>query len=196
MPFAFRLPPYGGGRGRGRPFFMITIRTATVADAEKLLAIYAPYVENTAITFEYKAPSVEEFAERIKNTLAEYPYLVAEKDGEILGYTYAGTFKPRCAYRHCVETSIYVAREAHGQGVGRKLYEALEVELKSRGIINLNACIAWIETPNSHLTHQSPDFHSKMGYKRVAHFHRCGYKFGEWYDMIWMEKLLDIKYFK
>ena len=196
MPFAFRLPPYGGGRGRDRPFFMITIRTATVADVEKLLAIYAPYVENTALTFEYKAPSVEEFAERIKNTLAEYPYLLAEKDGEILGYTYAGTFKPRCAYRHGVETSIYVAREAHGQGVGRKLYEALEVELKSRGIINLNACIAWIETPNSHLTHQSTDFHSKMGYKRVAHFHRCGYKFGEWYDMIWMEKLLDIKYFK
>ena len=196
MPFAFRLPPYGGGRGRGRPFFMITIRTATVADAEKLLAIYAPYVENTAITFEYKAPSVEEFAERIKNTLAEYPYLVAEKDGEVLGYVYASTFKPRCAYRHCVETSIYVAHEAQGQGVGRKLYETLEEELKNRGIINLNACIAWIETPNSHLTHQSPDFHSKMGYKRVAHFHRCGYKFGEWYDMIWMEKLLDIKYFK
>ena len=119
-----------------------------------------------------------------------------EKDGEILGYAYAGTFKPRCAYRHCVETSIYVAREAHGQGIGRKLYEALEEDLKSRGIINLNACIAWIETPNSHLTHQSPDFHSKMGYKRVAHFHRCGYKFDEWYDMIWMEKLLDIKYFK
>ena len=121
---------------------MITIRTATVADAEKLLAIYAPYVENTAITFEYTVPSVEEFAERIKNTLAEYPYLVAEKDGEILGYAYAGTFKPRCAYRHCVETSIYVAREAHGQGIGRKLYEALEEELRNRGIINLNACIA------------------------------------------------------
>jgi phosphinothricin acetyltransferase len=177
-------------------FFMITIRTATVADAEKLLAIYAPYVENTAITFEYTVPSVEEFANRIRNTLADYPYLVAEKDGEILGYVYASTFKPRCAYRHCVETSIYVAREAHGQGVGSKLYEALEEELKSRGIINLNACIAWIETPNSHLTHQSPDFHAKMGYKRVAHFHRCGYKFDEWYDMIWMEKLLDIKYFK
>jgi phosphinothricin acetyltransferase len=144
----------------------------------------------------FSASSVEEFAERIKNTLADYPYLVAEKDGEILGYVYASTFKPRCAYRHCVETSIYVAREAHGQGVGSKLYEALEEELKSRGIINLNACIAWIETPNSHLTHQSPDFHSKMGYKRVAHFHRCGYKFDEWYDMIWMEKLLDVKYFK
>ena len=173
-----------------------TIRTATVADAEKLLTIYAPYVENTAITFEYTVPSVEEFAERIKNTLADYPYLVAEKDGEILGYAYAGTFKPRCAYRHCVETSIYVSREAHCQGIGRKLYEALEEELKSRGIINLNACIAWIETPNSHLTHQSPDFHSKMGFKRVAHFNRCGYKFDEWYDMIWMEKLLDVKYFK
>ena len=90
----------------------------------------------------------------------------------------------------------FVDNSLRGQGIGSKLYEALEEELKSRGVINLNACIAWIETPNSHLTHQSPDFHSKMGYKRVAHFHRCGYKFDEWYDMIWMEKLLDVKYFK
>lgn len=174
----------------------ISIRTATPADAEKLLAIYAPYVENTAITFEYAVPSVEEFMQRIENTLANYPYLVAERDGKMMGYAYAGMFKPRDAYRHCVETSIYVSKDDHGQGIGTLLYQVLEEELKQRGVININACIAWIDSPNSHLTHQSSDFHAKMGFQRVAHFHRCGYKFDEWYDMIWMEKLLDVKYFK
>lgn len=174
----------------------INIRTATPSDAEKLLAIYAPYVENTAITFEYEVPSVSEFRKRMENTLANYPYLVAEKDGVVLGYAYAGVFKPRRAYRHCVETSIYISKNAHGQGIGSLLYQALEEELKLRGVINLNACIAWTDTPNDHLSHQSPKFHEKNGYKKVAHFHRCGYKFNEWYDMIWMEKLLDEKYFK
>jgi len=174
----------------------INIRTATPTDADKLLAVYAPYVENSAITFEYEVPSAEEFKQRIENTLANYPYLVAEKNGEVLGYAYASVFKPRCAYRHCVETSIYVSKDVHEQGIGTLLYHALEKELKQRGIINLNACIAWIDTPNDHLTHQSPKFHEKNGYKKVAHFHRCGYKFGEWYDMIWMEKLLNVKYFK
>ncbi len=174
----------------------IIIRTATENDAERLLDIYAPYVTDTAITFEYDIPSVEEFRQRIKNTLTRYPYLVAERDGELLGYAYASAFKERRAYDHCVETSIYVNQKAHGQGLGRTLYDALESELKERGVINICACIAWIEQPNNHLTHQSALFHDKMGFERVAHFHRCGYKFGEWYDMIWMEKLLDTKYFR
>lgn len=174
----------------------VTIRTAKPEDAKALVEIYAPYVIDTAITFEYEVPSVEEFRNRIIKTLEKYPYFVAEKDGKILGYAYAGVFKARRAYDHCVETSIYVDMNAHGQGIGRKLYETLEAELQSRGFININACISWIDEPNKHLTHQSPKFHEKLGYKKNAHFHRCGYKFGEWYDMIWMEKLLDEKYFK
>lgn len=169
----------------------INIRKAELSDAESLLSIYAPYVEDTAISFEYDVPSVDEFRQRINDISKNYPYIIAEKDGEIVGYAYAGVFKAREAYRHCVETTIYIKEDSRESGIGRILYTALEDELKQRGYINLNACIAWLDTPNEHLTHQSPLFHEKLGYKKVAHFHRCGYKFGEWYDMIWMEKLLN-----
>lgn len=174
----------------------ITIRTAIPDDAEQLLAIYAPYVEQTAITFEYDVPSVEEFRHRIEKSLEKFPYLVAEHNGQIVGYTYASTFRVRPAYNHCVEMSIYIAQDAHRRAIGTRLYEELESRLRDSGFINLNASVTWVEKENNHLTHQSISFHEKMGYKKVAHFHRCGYKFGEWYDMVWMEKLLDVKYFK
>lgn len=169
---------------------MTTIRTATPADAEALLSIYAPYIEQTAITFEYDVPSVDEFRSRIEHTLLKYPYLVAEQDGDIVGYAYAGVFKARAAYDHCVETSIYVSMDCQRQGIGRMLYDALEQKLKAQGILNVNACISWIDEPNEYLTHQSPDFHTRLGYKKAAHFHLCGYKFGQWFDMIWMEKMI------
>ena len=169
---------------------MMTIRTATIEDAADLLRIYAPYVEKTAITFEYDVPSVDEFRSRIEHTLEKYPYLVAEQDGRIVGYAYAGVFKARAAYNHCVETSIYVDMGSQHQGIGKTLYSALEEKLKAQGILNVNACISWIDTPNEYLTHQSPKFHAKEGYVKVAHFHLCGYKFGQWFDMIWMEKMI------
>jgi len=167
------------------------IRNASPADAEALLEIYRPYVECTAVSFEYDVPSVDEFAGRIAHTLERYPYLIAEADGKIAGYAYAGVFKGRAAYDHCVETSIYVSSAAQGRGVGRALYEHLEKRLYQQGVRNLCACIAWTETPDEYLTHQSPLFHARMGYTRCALFHRCGRKFGREYDMIWMEKLLD-----
>ena len=169
---------------------MTSIRNASPDDAERLLEIYAPYVLNTAVTFEYKVPSIEEFRKRISQTIFQYPYLVAEKNGEIIGYTYAGVFKARPAYNHCVETSIYIDAAYHHQGIGRMLYEALEERLKPMGILNANACISWIDKPDEYLTHDSPLFHTKCGYTKVAHFHQCGYKFNRWYDMIWMEKML------
>lgn len=169
---------------------MFTIRTATPQDSAELLRIYAPYVENTAITFEYDVPSEEEFRTRIEHTLEKYPYLVAEQDGRIVGYAYAGVFKARAAYNHCVETSIYVDLQCQHRGIGKALYEALEDKLKAQDILNVNACISWIDTPNEYLTHQSPEFHAKMGYEKVAHFHLCGYKFNQWFDMIWMEKMI------
>ena len=104
----------------------IKIRTATPEDAEALAAIYAPYVENTSITFEYTVPSVEEFAERIRHTLARYPYLVAEKSGIPIGYAYASAFKGRAAYDWSVETSIYVSQNLRSSGVGSLLYQKLE----------------------------------------------------------------------
>ena len=168
----------------------MNIRSATPQDAEAILAIYAPYIEQTAITFEYDVPSVEEFRRRIVHTLEHYPYLVCEEGCKILGYAYAEVFKARAAYSRCVETSIYVKMDQHGKGIGKLLYESLEAELKQMGILNLNACITWLDTPNQYLTHQSPEFHEHLGYKRVAHFHQCGYKFGHWFDMIWMEKMI------
>ncbi len=168
----------------------IRLRTASNDDAEAILGIYAPYIETTAITFEYDVPSSEEFKARIASTLERYPYIVAETDGTIAGYAYAGPFKERAAYNRSVETSIYVRHGLHGRGIGKALYAELEKRLKAMGILNLNACISWTDKPNQYLTHQSPLFHERLGYKRCAHFHQCGYKFGQWFDMIWMEKMI------
>lgn len=164
------------------------IRIATENDAEELLNIYAPYVEKTAITFEYEVPSVEEFRIRIRNILKKYPYIVEEKEGEILGYAYAGVFKNRAAYDWAVETTIYVREDQRKSGVGRALYEGLENILKMQNILNLNACIAYTAVEDEHLTNNSVQFHDHMGYRLVGRFQQCGNKFGRWYDMVWMEK--------
>lgn len=168
----------------------ITIRTATLSDAQALLNIYSPYVEHTAITFEYDVPSVEEFASRIKNTLQKYPYLVAEKNGRLLGYAYASPFHERPAYDWAVETSIYVDQNIKHQGIGRRLHDALEDALRSQGILNMNACIAYPPDENEYLDKNSVEFHTHMGYRLIGEFYKCGYKFHRWYNMVWMEKLI------
>lgn len=159
------------------------VRIAKCEDAAKLVDIYKFYVEQTNITFEYEVPTAEEFTKRIKGTLKKYPYIVAEENGEILGYAYAGAFKGRKAYDWSVETSIYVKNGISGKGIGTVLYKELEKYLKMQNIINVNACIAY---PND----KSELFHEKFGYKKIAHFTKCGYKFGKWVDMIWMEKFI------
>lgn len=166
------------------------IRTASEADAPALLKIYAPYVERTAITFEYEVPSVDEFASRIRNTLQKYPYLIAEKGGRILGYAYAGPFHDRPAYDWSVETSIYVDTSRKHMGIGRKLHDALEQALQEQGILNMNACIAYPSTEDEYLNKNSVEFHTHMGYRLVGEFYKCGYKFHRWYNMVWMEKLI------
>lgn len=168
----------------------IRIRSASREDAEKLLEIYAPYVRQTAITFENDVPTVEEFAARMEQVLAKYPYLVAEQEGELLGYTYAGPFKTRAAYDWAVETSIYVRQDRKRMGIGSRLYNALEEALKAQGVLNLNACIAYAVTEDAYLTNDSVRYHERCDYKLAAHFHQCGYKFNRWYDMVWMEKLI------
>ena len=120
----------------------MTIRTVTEKDAAELLDIYRPYVENTAITFEYDVPSVEEFAERIRRISANYPYIAAVENGEIQGYTYAGVFKGRAAYDWSVEVTVYVKNGLHRKGIGAKLYAALEKLLAAQHITNLYACVA------------------------------------------------------
>ena len=161
----------------------ITIRSATISDAERILEIYTPYILHTAITFEYSVPSLVEFTARMQNILGRYPYLVALMDGQIIGYAYASPFKSRAAYDWSVETSIYIDQFHKGNGIGSKLYLALESLLKRQNICNLCACIAY---PNP----ESIAFHKVFGYETCAHFHKSGYKQGIWYDMIWMEKTL------
>lgn len=168
----------------------ITIRMANPADAQALLNIYAPYVINTAITFEYDVPSVEEFASRIAHTLEKYPYLIAEEGGNILGYAYASPFHDRPAYEWAVETSIYVDQNIKHRGIGRKLHDALESTLREQGILNMNACIAYPPEEDEHLDKNSVEFHAHMGYRLVGEFYKCGYKFNRWYNMVWMEKLI------
>lgn len=166
------------------------IRMATVEDAEDILNIYRYYVENTAISFEYTAPELEEFRNRIKNTLTKYPYLVAVEGEKILGYAYAGAFYGRAAYDWSVETTVYVEKGLKKRGVGKALYKALEERLKEMGILNLYACIAYPVEDDEYLDKNSAEFHAHMGYAKVGEFHKCGYKFGRWYHMIWMEKII------
>ncbi len=166
----------------------IMIRNAVPEDAEEILRIYAYYVEHTAITFEYTVPTVEEFRERIRHTLEKYPYIVAVENDKIVGYAYTGPFRVRIAYAWNVETTVYVDREKQGQGIGRLLYEALEEASKKQHILNMNACIAVPVQEDEYLTDESEQFHAHLGYEMVGKFHASGFKFGRWYDMIWMEK--------
>ena len=165
------------------------IRSATEKDAGRLLEIYAYYVKNTAITFEIDVPGLAEFRDRITGTLAKYPYLVLE-EGIIQGYAYAGAFGERAAYGHSCEVTIYLDRDSKGCGYGRALYEALEKALEDMGILNLYACIADPVAEDEYLTRNSEQFHQHLGFTRVGTFHKCGYKFGRWYNMIWMEKII------
>ena len=151
----------------------MNVRMAKVEDAKDLLNIYEYYVTNPPITFEYDVPTIEEFKNRIETTLKRYPYIVAEENGKIYGYAYAGAFKCRRAYDWSVETSIYVQYENSSKGVGTLLYNELERLLKMQNIINVNACITY---PNE----KSQEFHKKFGYK-----------FNTWHDIIWMEKFIE-----
>lgn len=169
-----------------------TIRIATPEDTEQLLQIYAPYVTDTAISFEYDVPSVTAFKNRVTNTLQKYPWLVAEQDGRIVGYTYAGPFIARAAYGWNVETTIYLQQDKKRTGIGRVLYEALEKALTLQNILTANACIGYPETEDEYLTLNSIQFHEHLGYQMVGIFHQCGYKFNRWYHMAWMEKHLGV----
>ena len=163
----------------------INIRPATMADAQDILYIYAPYIRETAITYEYDVPSLEEFQNRITRTLEKYPYLVAvDTNDHILGYAYASPFITRSACDWSVETSIYVDQACRGRHIGALLYTELERILKAQHVINACAyiCASYEE---------SIAFHRKQGYEIVATFHKSGFKLGKWHDLVCMEKALD-----
>ena len=167
------------------------VRDATPSDAARILEIYAYYTEHTVISWETETPSLEEFTSRMERIMVRYPYLVLEEDGEILGYSYAGPFVGRAAYDWSCELTIYLRNDERKHGLGRLLYEELEQRLKAMGILNLYACIGVPEgEDDEYLTHNSQQFHEHLGFKEVGRFRNCGSKFGRWYTMIWMEKII------
>lgn len=168
----------------------ITIRSAVPSDALAIWHIYRYYVEHTAISFEITLPTPDQMEQRIQKVLAAFPYLVAEVQGQIVGYAYAGPFIPREAYDHCAEVSIYISRENHRSGMGRLLYEELSAQLRNQGITQIYACIGVPEAEDEYLTNNSAQFHAHMGFREVGRFRNSGKKFGRFYHMIWMERLI------
>ncbi len=167
------------------------IRIAREEDAAALLSIYAHYVKNTAITFEYEVPTLDEFSSRIRDTLPNYPYLVALVDGEIAGYAYAGRFRARAAYGWSASTSIYVDSRYHRMGIGRMLYQVLEGILAKQNVVNVYAGVADPAQEDEYLTHNSERFHRACGYQPVARYNNCANKFGRWYNLLEMEKTIS-----
>lgn len=160
------------------------LRIATEADVPEILSIYAPYVENTTVSFEYDVPCRKTFLDRFRTTTAQYPWLVWEEDGRILGYAYAAPAFTRAAYSWHAEPSIYLRPEARGTGIAQKLYAGLEAILKAQGYQVLYALITAENLP-------SLRFHEKMGYRKCMELDSCGFKFNRWVGLIWMEKRLS-----
>ena len=168
----------------------LTIREVRVEDAERLVEIYSHYVLNTAVSFEYEVPTVEEFTNRIQKICAKYPYLVCLDQDKVIGYAYAGAYSVREAYSWTATTSIYIDREYRRKGAGKMLYAALEERLRERGIVNLLAGVAYAEEEDEYLSHDSLHFHQKMGYIQVARMMTIGKKYDRWYDLLWLQKKL------
>ena len=168
----------------------ISIRSAESEDANELLNIYAYYVNETAISFETEVPSVKEFKIRMEEVLKSYPFIVACKDDEILGYAYLHSFVGRKAYELSAETTIYLNPDKKKMGIGKKLYSVLEDIAKAQNITNLYSCIGYVDKEDEYLNNNSVQFHEHIGFRMVGKFENCGHKFGRWYHMVWMEKII------
>lgn len=159
------------------------IRPVTERDAAVLLAIYRPFVESTAVSFETVSPTVEEFAARIAKVSAGWRWLVAEQAGRCVGYAYAAAHRERSAYRWSVEVSAYVAPVHQRQGVGRALYQQLLGDLVQAGFCN---AYAGITLPNE----GSLALHRGVGFESIGVFKSVGRKFGQWHDVAWLHRRL------
>ena len=157
------------------------MRMAVEADVPAMLAVYAPYIEETTYSFEYTVPSEEEFLTRFRRITEQFPWLVWEEEGTVLGYAYGSLPFERAAYAWCAEVSIYLAPEFQGKGIGKKLYAAVEEILWRQGY---RIIYALITSENE----GSLRFHEKVGYNYCAQFPDCGIKFGKSLGVIWMEK--------
>jgi phosphinothricin acetyltransferase len=161
------------------------LRLARADDAAQILAIYAPIVRDTVISFEVDPPSVEEMCARIVATLAMYPWLVAEDGGRILGYAYASAHRERKAYQWSVDVSCYVHPAARRRGVGKRLYRALFTVLRRQGF---HAAFAGVALPNA----ASEALHASVGFERIATYREVGYKAGAWRDTGWYQCVLGV----
>ena len=159
------------------------IRFAEIRDLPRILSVYAPYVRETTYSFEYDVPTEAEFRRRFEDITAQFPWIVWEEDGRVLGYAYGSLPFSRAGYAWCAETSIYLAPEAQGRGIGRALDTVLETLLRRQGYEVLYAIITGENGP-------SLAFHRAMGFTTVADFPDCGVKFGRRLHVIWMEKRL------
>jgi Sortase and related acyltransferases len=156
------------------------IRLATEKDSAAILEIYAPFIKDTAITFEYEVPEVSGFGKRISGIMQNYPWLVCEIDGKIVGYAYASRYSERAAYDWSADLSIYVSPEYQRRNIATALYYSLYQLLKLQGYYNAYVIITM---PNE----KSEGFHQSFGFKPVGVCHKVGYKFGKWHDVKWFE---------
>lgn len=164
----------------------LTIRPASPADAGAIASIYNYYVENTVITFEESVVSAEEMSERITDIQSRgLPWLVADVEGSIVGYSYARPWRPRSAYRHSVETTIYLQTGLGGRGIGRTLYSALLPALAKRGT---HAVMGGVALPNA----ASVALHEKLGFKHVATFQQVGFKHDQWVDVAYWQLIFPL----
>ena len=161
----------------------IAIRNAAQKDAGALARIYNHYIENTVITFEEELIDAGEMGRRVEKVTADYPWLVWEEEGEILGYAYASRWRERAAYRYACELTVYLHHEATGRGAGTALYSRLIDELKARNFHSLLGCVT---LPNP----ASEKLHASLGFEKVAHFHEAGFKFDRWLDVGYFERVL------
>lgn len=158
-----------------------TIRMASLADAKALVSIYNPYITDTTITFETQPLTPELFAQRMQSVLTAFPWLVYEEKGQISGYAYASPFHERAAYAWDCDLSIYLHPDSQGQGIGEKLWTALELLLKAQGYYNVYSLIT---DPNP----ASTAFHKKCGFIEEGYHANTGYKFGQWLGVRLMVK--------
>lgn len=161
----------------------INIRPIKLEDAGDVLDIYKEYIINTAISFEYEVPTLDEFSDRIRTITKQYPWLVYETEGRVVGYAYGCTHRQRTAYNWSVETAIYVAHDTHRKGVGKALYATLFDKLKEAGFYT---AFAGMTMPND----KSEQLHIACGFSEIGVFKNIGYKFGKWHDVKWFQKEL------
>ena len=161
----------------------LEVRGAVLEDAAAIAAIYQPIVEQTIISLEEVAPDTDEIRRRIETTTASYPWIVACDGDDILGYAYAGRHRERAGYRYSVDVSVYVEEYARRTGVGTTLYSRLFAMLEAR---NLHRAFAGITLPNP----ASIALHRRFGFSDVGVYREAGYKFGKWFDVMWLQRAL------